>query len=206
MMEVHLVAPSSNGYATSNGASTRSIGATSISSYANTKKRKKTTPDHVFSSSSSASLSAKSAPDIAENSGHLQDPPVKRKRGRPPKNSKQQQIQQKSSSIQPQCTGNDSIDEGRETGSSRSKRYHLQSNKVKRGINADNGDSSSLHELMSRFEDQYNEMGQRYAEMGTLLAQMKTAIYDRRTQSEQEIRRELLEEVQRSILNNMPKR
>eukprot|EP00531_Pseudo-nitzschia_arenysensis_P018288 CAMPEP_0116135800 /NCGR_PEP_ID=MMETSP0329-20121206/11386_1 /TAXON_ID=697910 /ORGANISM="Pseudo-nitzschia arenysensis, Strain B593" /LENGTH=566 /DNA_ID=CAMNT_0003630629 /DNA_START=69 /DNA_END=1769 /DNA_ORIENTATION=+ len=214
MMESHLVATSSNGYASSNGNTT---------SYANAKKRKKVTPDNVLSSPSSAYSPAhsntKSAPNVKENSDVLQDPPLKRKRGRPPKNSKHQQNQNKTSSIQPQCAGDDKIEDGRETGSSRSKRNLLASNKVKSSSRSDSGDSSSttrrvsssqsvpsLHELISRFEDQYKEMGQRYAEMGTLLTQMKTAMDDRRTQSEQKIRRELLDEIQRNILENMPKR
>ena len=64
----------------------------------------------------------------------------------------------------------------------------------------------SLQELMSRFEDQYNEMGQRYTEMGTILAQMKTTLAVTRERSEQEIRRELLDEVQKSLIESLPKK
>jgi len=49
-------------------------------------------------------------------------------------------------------------------------------------------------------------MGQRYTEMGTILTQMKTAIADNRQQSEQEIRRELLDEIQTNILDSIPKK
>ena len=97
------------------------------------------------------------------------------------------------------------------------KRHHLQSSSLRGGSRADNVASSltqrgmsrsvpSLHHLMSRFEDQYKEVGKRYAEMGTILTQMKTAIEEKREQSEQEIRRELLDEIQRNILESMPKR
>ena len=64
----------------------------------------------------------------------------------------------------------------------------------------------SLHMLMSQFEDRYKEMGQRYAEMGELLAQMKSTIEVNRERSEKEIRRELLDEIQRNILESIPKR
>jgi len=59
---------------------------------------------------------------------------------------------------------------------------------------------------MSQFEDRYKEMGQRYAEMGELLAQMKSTIEVNRERSEKEIRRELLDEIQRNILESIPKR
>ena len=59
---------------------------------------------------------------------------------------------------------------------------------------------------MTRFEAQYNEMGKRYTEMGELLTQMKTAVEENRERSEQEIRRELLDEIQRNILQSIPKR
>ncbi len=212
MMETHLVATSSNGYASTNG---------DINSCANAKKRKKVTPDNVPSSSASYSThsSTKSAPDVKKNYDIVQDPHVKRKRGRPPKNSKHQQNQNITPSIQLEFAGNDNIEDSTETRSSRSKRNLLSSKKVKSNAKGDSCDSSlttrrvsssrsvpSPHELISRFEDQYKEMGQRYAEMGTLLTQLKTAMADTRTQSEQEIRRELLDEIQRNILENLPKR
>lgn len=207
IMEDHLVTPSASGH----------NGHTTSSTISSAKKRKKMAPDHVLSTSSfvshSTHASTASTLAITKNSNQLPDPPVKRKRGRPSKNSKQQLTQQTSSLMQPQC----SMNEEKEPESSRSKRHHLH--RVRGGSRPDNSDSClisrrvssslsspSLHELMSRFEVQYKEMGQRYAEMGTLLAQMKFAIDDRRTPSEQEIRKELLEEIQRNILESMPKR
>ena len=68
------------------------------------------------------------------------------------------------------------------------------------------GSAPSIQELISRFEKQHSEMGQQYAEMGLLLAQMKTALAENRQQTEQEIRRELLDEVQMSILRSLPKK
>jgi hypothetical protein len=63
----------------------------------------------------------------------------------------------------------------------------------------------SLQRLISRFEEQYNEIGKRYQEMGSILQQIKeTAIGMERT--EEEIRADLLEEVQRSILKSLPRK
>lgn len=225
MMETHLIDPLSNGpniHATDNGKAT--------SSTTNVKKRKKMVPDHVLTTSSLSASSLLSSTistsAMAQNSNRHQDTPVKRKRGRPSKNSKIVSIQQRSSSVlpsplqQPESEEqNNSNEVKKELMPSKSKRHQLQSNKLRANLRADNaprslplrGTSSSssapsLHQLMSRFEDKYNEMGKRYAEMGTILTQMKIAMEENREQSEQEIRRELLDEIQRNILENMPKR
>lgn len=182
------------------------------------KKRKMPTPDAVFSTSPSISASVSSQPSVpgkksktAYNLNQSYESVVKRKRGRPPKNVKHQLIQRQQGSFSNAATieaspplqqpgfqkkeGN--IDE-ESTISSVSSRHNRrpQSSEAR----------PSLHELMSRFEAQYNEMGQRYAEMGTLLAQMKTALKDKRQRTEQEIRRELLDEIQSSILESLPKK
>ena len=223
-MEDHLVAPSPNGHndRTANNTAPASSNSTSTIP-SNAKKRKKTIPHHIISTSSlvshSDNCSTASTPAITRSFNELQDQPLKRKRGRPPKNSKHHPIQQRSLSIQPQCAENDTIEEGNEPESYGSKSHHLQSNQVKGGSRADNSASSliprrvpssrsvpSLHELVSRFEVQYQEMGQRYTEMGTLMDQIKIAIDDRRTQSEQEIRRELIDEIRRNLLEGIPKR
>lgn len=233
MMETHLIDPSSNGHnahATSNGASASSSTSTNTSSTI-VKKRKKVVPEHVLSTSSlmhasSGPCTTASTTANAKNSNGHQDPSVKKKRGRPSKNSKHPPLQQRSSSIilsptsqQPKSEDNDYKDEEKEYLSPPLKRHNLQSNSLRGGSRVDNVASSltqrgissspsvpSLHHLMSRFEDQYKEMGKRYAEMGTILTYMKTAIEERREQSEQEIRRELLDEIQRNILESMPKR
>jgi hypothetical protein len=213
IMEAHLadsLSQGHSGHATSNGA----FASTSTGAYStNVKKRKKMIPDHVPSTTSlvSSSTHSSSASSSANSKSH-QDPPLKRKRGRPPKNIKHQSTQHQSSR-QPEGEEDDSNhEEQKESTTSRSKRHH--------GSRYDNAAADlslpprrvssrsvpSLHQLMSRFEDQYREMGQRYAEMGTLLTQMKTAMEDNREQSEQEIRRELIDEIQKNIFDSMPKR
>jgi len=232
MMEAHLVAPSSNGrnvHAASNGTSATSPSTSSLTT--NVKKRKKIIPDHVLSisslvSSSSFALCSTASPSaITQNSNLHHDSAAKRKRGRPPKNSKCLPIQQRSSSIlspplkQPEFVENGNNEEQKESISSKSKHHHLQSSKLRGESRADDAATSltlrrispsssvpSLYKLMSRFEDQYKEMGQRYADMGVILTQMKTAMEEKREQSEQEIRRELLDEIQNNILESMPKR
>jgi hypothetical protein len=63
----------------------------------------------------------------------------------------------------------------------------------------------SMQLLISRFEEQYQEMGERYHEMGDILQQMKEAAASRRERTEGEIRADLLEEVQRNIMNSLPR-
>jgi hypothetical protein len=64
----------------------------------------------------------------------------------------------------------------------------------------------SMQRLISRFEEQYEEMGKRYLEMGNILQQMKEAAARGRERTEEEIRADLLEEVQRNILKSLPKK
>ncbi|KAG7346705.1 hypothetical protein IV203_005774 [Nitzschia inconspicua] len=64
----------------------------------------------------------------------------------------------------------------------------------------------TMQQLISRFEEQYEEMGQRYHEMGNILEQMKEAAASSRERTEEEIRADLLEEVQRNILKSLPKK
>ncbi len=63
----------------------------------------------------------------------------------------------------------------------------------------------TIRHIISRFEKQYEEMGQIYNEMGTTLAQMKGAA-NGSERTEEQIRADLLEEVQRSIMNSLPKK
>ena len=53
-------------------------------------------------------------------------------------------------------------------------------------------------------------MGQRYNEMGVILTQMKTSIAATnivtRTKSEQDIRKEVIDEISKGVLNSIPKR
>jgi hypothetical protein len=229
-MEAHLVAPSSNGHnahARSNGAFASSISSTFST---NVKKRKRMIPDHVLStsslvSSSSTPCTTASTSATTKNSNRHQGSPLKRKRGGAARNSKHLPTQPGSSPIyspqlqRPECEEDDSNEKQKESESSRSKRHLLQSRRLKSEPRANNAAASStprrtssahsvpsLHQLMSRFEDQYKEIGQRFTEMGAILTQMKTAIEDNRERSEKEIRRELLDDIQRNILESMPKR
>ena len=227
-MEDHLINSSPNGHNGHATSHSTSASCTSTSASSSAKKRKKMIPDDVLSTSSLVPSSSAQrnilSSDITKNSNQHQETPLKRKRGRPRKDSKHEPIQPRSSStrsaaLQPEYEENESIDDQTESASSRSKRHQLYLRRSRGGSKTDTSDSSlvpkrvsssrttpSLSELMSRFEDQYKEMGKRYAEMGTLLSQMKTAIEDNRERSEQEIRRELLDEIQRNILESMPKR
>ena len=239
MIETHLIPSSSNGHhGTHNSSNGVSANGTNLFPTSVKKKKKiadsKKVPDHVLSISSLAHCpsSCRSTNDSTsvtmQNSIDHQDPPLKRKRGRPPKNSKHTTIQPQRSSLflspahseQHESESIDCNEDQKGSVSSKSKRNHHQSRRG--GLRADNpvpslirrGSSSSrststvpsLHHLISRFEDQYNEMGKRYAEMGELLTQMKTAMEENRERSEQEIRRELLDEIQSNILQSMPKR
>jgi hypothetical protein len=65
---------------------------------------------------------------------------------------------------------------------------------------------TTLQQLISRFEDQYEEMGHRYREMGNILKDMKMAIVRGRERTEEEIRMDLLSEVQKSIMKSLPKK
>lgn len=64
----------------------------------------------------------------------------------------------------------------------------------------------SMRRLVLRFEEQYDEMGKRYQEMGTLLQQMKVAAASGQKRTEEEIRADVLEEVQRTIMKSLPKK
>mmetsp|Transcript_11427 Transcript_11427/g.32899 ORF Transcript_11427/g.32899 Transcript_11427/m.32899 type:complete len:544 (+) Transcript_11427:201-1832(+) len=216
LMESHLGDPSLPSH---NGHVAAAMATTVTANTAIGKKRKMPTPDAVFSTSSTISSSAfcqSSTPEKKSNrtfnSSQSNDKPaIKRKRGRPSRSLKHPVVQPQQSCFSEAAAtevsppfhqsgfenkeGN--IDE-ESTSLSVSSRHirHSQSS----------GTSPSLRELMSRFESQYNEMGQRYAEMGTILAQMKMAVRDKRQRSEEEIRRELLDEVQNSILESLPKK
>lgn len=216
LMEAHLITPASNGHKshTANNSAPRISNSTAPS---NTKKRKKTISDNTSSNSYSGfvspNYSSSSTLPIKQDHHQQSDSPVKRKRGRPPKSILKQPLQHHSES--------DSVEEVENFGQSKPKRKNLQSKMTRGDLRADDSapssiarrlssspsvSSSSLSQLISRFQLQYEEMGRRYAEMGSLLAEMKNTIEESRTPSEQEIRRELLDEIQRSIFDRMPKR
>lgn len=229
-MESHLVPPLTNGHSSVHTASNGISSTGSDHSPQTVVKKRKKIPDHVLSISSVASCSSsgqnisESTAAMTQNSNDNFDPPLKKKRGRPTKNSKHPTMQQRSSSTaivsqtdQPESESIDSTEEQKERASLKSKSHQLQSSRM-RGVSsvvkADNPTSSSrsmstgpsVQQLMARFEDKYNEMGKRYKEMGKIVTQMKVAIEENRDRSEQEIRRELLDEVHKNIIQSFPKR
>ena len=216
-MEAHLITPVSNGHKSLNTKHAAS-GISTSTTLSTAKKRKKAISDNALTNSSPTSLSQNYASSsilpITQNPHQHSDPPMKRKRGRPPKSILKQ-------STQLQRSESDSLDNEEEFEQPRSKRKNLQIKRTRGDLRADFSTSasmvrpvasspsvasSSLCQLISRFQVQYEEMGRRYDEMGSLLAEMKKAVEEKRTPSEQEIRRELLDEIQQSILESIPKR
>ena len=65
--------------------------------------------------------------------------------------------------------------------------------------------TSSLSNLVSMFEQQYHEMGKVYRKMGETLQELKSKIQENRTATEEELRAEILQEVQESLLKNFGK-
>ena len=64
----------------------------------------------------------------------------------------------------------------------------------------------TLQQLVSRFEEQYEEMGERYREMGNILTQMKSTVANGRERTEEEIRMDVLDEVQKTITKTFKKK
>lgn len=62
--------------------------------------------------------------------------------------------------------------------------------------------TSSLPNLIKLFEQQYHEMGRVYGKMGETLLELKSKIQDNRAATEAELRAEILQEVQESLLRN----
>ena len=80
------------------------------------------------------------------------------------------------------------------------------STKVKRSKNGKKEAMVSLSVLVARFEEQYTQMGEMYRQMGETLADVKAKINENRESTEQEIRSELLQEVQKTIMSSFPKK
>jgi hypothetical protein len=64
----------------------------------------------------------------------------------------------------------------------------------------------SLSNLVSKFEAQYETMGEVYKQMGLTLQELKSKIQENRTATEEEIRNELLLEVQDNLLKSFGKK
>lgn len=122
----------------------------------------------------------------------------KKRRGRPPKHPRQDSI------------------ESPETGAPKSSQVIAHPNEIvanavastaaSRGRRNRNGKKSSLLSLVAQFEQQYQDMGEKYHQMGEILAELKAKIEENRESTEQEIRSELLQEVQKTIMSSFPKK
>ncbi len=74
---------------------------------------------------------------------------------------------------------------------------------------ADNGKvkaAPSLSNLITKFEEQYHVMGEIYQQVGQTLHALKSKIQENRTTTEEEIRNELLQEVQDNLLKSFGKK
>lgn len=64
----------------------------------------------------------------------------------------------------------------------------------------------SLSALVSKFEDQYEAMGKMYQQLGDTIQELKSCIQENRTVTEQELRNELLQEVQNTLAKSFGKK
>jgi hypothetical protein len=165
------------------------------------------------------------APDAAAAAAAPEETPPKRRRGRPPKNSSnlhpsppepvrsQELLPQHENNTLRHSESTESMEMDVTThhraataaaAAARSRPRRTNSN----SSNGSNKRSSSLtlNQLVSKFEDQYLEMGERYKEMGETLAELKVKIVANRDKTEHEIRNELLQEVQKTIMSSFPKK
>jgi hypothetical protein len=131
-------------------------------------------------------------------------PPTKRKRGRPPKSNGAAK-EQDAAAAEMGSPMNESVEEQVEHVRSSSRVAPRVAPRVARR-STNNGKIQTLSQLVARFEDQYNQMGARYQEMGETLTALKSKIDDNRDTTEKEIRNELLQEVQKTIMSSFPKK
>ena len=136
--------------------------------------------------------------------------PPKKKRGRPPK--VRQPPDESTKLLDAESSGADDDDEGEDyqpeepPAAMASKPTVRQRKKPgpkpKRAISrSDPGSASvSLTLLISQFEEKYEEIGQLYSEMGDTLRAIKTAVAENQSPSEEALRAEILEEVQKAVL------
>ena len=80
------------------------------------------------------------------------------------------------------------------------------SKKMKRESTSSSSGSLSLAQLLGKFEEQYDAMGDMYKQMGETLKELRSKVQENRTATEEEIRSELLEEVQESLLKSFGKK
>jgi hypothetical protein len=63
----------------------------------------------------------------------------------------------------------------------------------------------SLSAIMTQFEEQYEAMGKMYHQLGSTIQELKSYVQENRTATEQELRNELLQEVQSTLLKTLGK-
>lgn len=122
-------------------------------------------------------------------------PPPKKKRGRPRKNSSIEPVKSEETHDTASHMSEESEVELRPPAASRARKSGGR-----------NGKTLSLTKLVAKFEEKYEKMGDMYKEMGETLAQLKSKIDESRSATEEEIRSELLQEVQQSIMKSLGKK
>jgi hypothetical protein len=118
----------------------------------------------------------------------VEDPQPKKKRGRPPKNR-----QLTSPKQDPNEVFIDDLDSPGEVMPRRGSSSRPGQTKGRKK------EASTTDALLSKFEEQYEEMGKHWVAMGETLSQLKRKLGKERTEREQEIRSELLAEVQKKL-------
>jgi phage shock protein A len=63
-------------------------------------------------------------------------------------------------------------------------------------------EASTTDDLVSKFEEQYKEMGENYVAMGKTLSRLKSKLGEERTEREKAIRSELMAEVQKKLMGH----
>jgi hypothetical protein len=130
-------------------------------------------------------------------------PPAKKRRGRPPKVQHELIIKQEEPA--PGASHNSDSESTRDDALPRSVVSSVASvARPRRSLS--NGNKSTLSAIVARFEQQHREMGEMYRQMGETLAALKSKIEESRESTEREIRSELLQEVQKTIMSSFPKK
>jgi flagellar biosynthesis/type III secretory pathway protein FliH len=159
---------------------------------------------HMDAPGSTARKRKKSVePVVVDPAAPVEEPaPAKRRRGRPSKKVKEQEADAATAAPQ----GEASEVASPEDAATPPTASHARVRRRSHGSGSSNGKKRSLQQLVQRFEVQYEEMGERYRDMGETLKALKSKIVENRDTMEQEIRDELLQEVQKTIMSGYPKK
>ena len=117
------------------------------------------------------------------------------------KKNEKDEVSVASSTKRKKKSENDEDSVAQSTGSSRPRRV---SKVVRQSLAGPSG--PTLQQLISRFEVQYEQMGESYREMGNILSQMKSAVASGRDRTEEEIRMDVFDEVQKTLADTFKKR